>query len=133
MNKDIVRNIPPSPGVYLFKDKNQDVIYVGKAKNLRRRVTTYFTQTKKLTADKQIMVTIEKTTDSFTLVYYLKVIGDKLKRLDLKDDNLIVSNKDPKGFTAAETKYVKYLFEKSYKLSLEDIKTIEANKKQYKV
>ncbi len=82
--------------------------------------------------DKQIIVTIEKTLDSFTLVYYLKIIGDKLKRLDFKDEQLVVTNKDPKGFTAAETKYIKFLFEKSYKLSLEDIKYIEKTKKQYK-
>ncbi|MEA3553554.1 MAG: hypothetical protein U9R39_04005 [Campylobacterota bacterium] len=81
--------------------------------------------------DKQIIVTIEKNTDSFTLVYYLKIIGDKLKRLDFKEDLLSISNKDPKGFTAAETKYIKFLFEKSYKLSLEDIKYIEKSKKQY--
>jgi len=82
--------------------------------------------------DKQIIVTIEKTADSFNLVYYLKIIGDKLKRLDFKGDILSISNKDPKGFTAAETKYVKFLFEKSYKLSLDDIKYIEKTKKLYK-
>jgi len=75
--------------------------------------------------DDQIIVTIEKTKESFALVYYLKIIGDKLKRLEINDDNLVVSNKDPKGFTAAETKFMKYIFKKSYKLSLEDIKTIE--------
>ncbi|MEA3499333.1 MAG: hypothetical protein U9R16_09770 [Campylobacterota bacterium] len=75
--------------------------------------------------DKQIIVTIERSTDSFVFVYYLKIIGDKLKRLDFKDNQLAVSNKDHKGFTAAETKYVKFLFEKSYKLTLEDIIHIE--------
>ncbi len=82
--------------------------------------------------DKQILVTIEKIADSFTLVYYLKIIGDKLKRLDFKENQLVITNKDPKGFTSAETKYIKFLFEKSYKLSLEDIKYIEKSKKQYK-
>ena len=82
--------------------------------------------------DDQIIVTIEKTIDSFTLVYYLKIIGDKLKRLDFKDNTLAISNKDPKGFTAAETKYMKFIFEKSYKLSLEDIKNIEKSKEQFK-
>ncbi|MFA4905760.1 MAG: excinuclease ABC subunit UvrC [Candidatus Margulisiibacteriota bacterium] len=33
---------PDLPGVYLFKDKNGKVIYVGKAKSLRRRVASYF-------------------------------------------------------------------------------------------
>jgi len=78
--------------------------------------------------NEQVVVTIEKGVDGFTLVYYLKIIGDKLKRLDFKDDSLMVSNKDPKGFTSAEIKYVKFLFAKSYSLTLEDIKTIEHNK-----
>jgi len=34
--------LPPSPGVYLFKDEHQQVIYVGKAKSLRSRVRSYF-------------------------------------------------------------------------------------------
>jgi excinuclease ABC subunit C len=34
--------LPPSPGVYLFKDKAGVVVYVGKAKSLRSRVRSYF-------------------------------------------------------------------------------------------
>ncbi len=34
--------VPDNPGVYLFKNKNGEVIYVGKAKSLRRRVFSYF-------------------------------------------------------------------------------------------
>jgi excinuclease ABC subunit C len=36
------KNIPLDPGVYQFKDKSGTVIYVGKAKNLKNRVTSYF-------------------------------------------------------------------------------------------
>jgi len=35
-------NIPNEPGVYRFFDKNDRVLYVGKAKNLKNRLTTYF-------------------------------------------------------------------------------------------
>ncbi len=35
-------NLPSNPGIYQFKDKNSKVIYVGKAKNLRNRVRSYF-------------------------------------------------------------------------------------------
>jgi len=35
-------NLPSSPGIYQFKDKNGKIIYVGKAKNLRNRVRSYF-------------------------------------------------------------------------------------------
>ena len=37
-----VKDIPNSPGVYMMKNINGDVIYVGKAKNLKKRVSQYF-------------------------------------------------------------------------------------------
>lgn len=37
-----LNSLPQKPGVYLFKDKNGVVIYVGKAKSLRKRVASYF-------------------------------------------------------------------------------------------
>lgn len=37
------KNIPLNPGVYLMKNDKSKIIYVGKAKNLRNRVTSYFT------------------------------------------------------------------------------------------
>ena len=76
--------------------------------------------------DDQIIVTIDQTKEVFSLVYYLKIVGDKLKKLEVNDESLIVSNKDPKGFTASETKFMKYLFKNSYKLSLDNIKTIKS-------
>ena len=40
---DILNNLTKSPGVYKFLDDSNNVIYVGKAKNLRNRVRSYFT------------------------------------------------------------------------------------------
>src|SRR5215472_3780808 len=37
-----IRTIPAAPGVYLYKNAEDQVIYVGKAKNLRNRVSSYF-------------------------------------------------------------------------------------------
>lgn len=40
--KNKLENLPANPGVYQFFDKSQKIIYVGKAKNLRNRVRSYF-------------------------------------------------------------------------------------------
>lgn len=37
-------NLPENPGCYLFLDKSKKIIYIGKAKNLKKRVTSYFTK-----------------------------------------------------------------------------------------
>ncbi|QNO14439.1 excinuclease ABC subunit UvrC [Alkalicella caledoniensis] len=44
---ELLKELPSSPGVYIMKDKYQDVIYVGKAISLKNRVRSYFQQTEK--------------------------------------------------------------------------------------
>jgi len=40
--REQLERVPPKPGVYLFRDAGDDVLYVGKAKSLRSRVRSYF-------------------------------------------------------------------------------------------
>ena len=39
-------NLPDKPGCYLYKNKDGQIIYIGKAKILKKRVASYFTKTK---------------------------------------------------------------------------------------
>ena len=41
---DSMREFPQKPGAYLFKDKSGKIIYIGKAKNLSKRISCYFSQ-----------------------------------------------------------------------------------------
>ena len=42
--KNIISNMPEGPGSYQYYDEHGEIIYVGKAKNLKRRVSSYFTK-----------------------------------------------------------------------------------------
>ncbi len=54
--KDILRSLPHSPGIYQFFNASGKIIYVGKSKNLKSRVSSYFSGTQKLNFAKKQMV-----------------------------------------------------------------------------
>ena len=54
--KDLANKLPLQPGVYLMKDKSGTVIYVGKAKKLRNRVSQYFHDTASHSHKTRLMV-----------------------------------------------------------------------------
>lgn len=54
--KDKALSLPYAPGVYIMRDKTDKVIYVGKAKKLKNRVTQYFQDTASHTPKTRLMV-----------------------------------------------------------------------------
>lgn len=54
--KEKTKQLPSSPGVYLMKDSLNTIIYVGKSKNLKSRVQTYFQNSRNHTAKVEKMV-----------------------------------------------------------------------------
>lgn len=54
--KQKASSLPMSPGVYIMRDKSNQVIYVGKAKKLRNRVSQYFVDTVSHTVKTRMMI-----------------------------------------------------------------------------
>jgi excinuclease ABC subunit C len=70
-------SIPTSPGVYRFRDEHRRVIYVGKAVNLRSRLTSYFQDLSALHARTQTMVTTAASVE-------WTVVGTEVEALQLE-------------------------------------------------
>lgn len=66
--KEKVRRLPHKPGVYLMKDRLGQTIYVGKAKDLKKRVSTYFQASRKL------MIAQPKVRAMLDLIYDFEIL-----------------------------------------------------------
>ena len=58
---NILKILPDSPGVYRYYDNKEKIIYVGKAKNLKNRVRSYFNSKK--SSDNKTRVLVSKIAD----------------------------------------------------------------------
>lgn len=52
-----IASIPTNPGIYQFKNANNKIIYIGKAKNLRNRVRSYFKKGRLVDAKTKVLIT----------------------------------------------------------------------------
>src|SRR5260370_36703104 len=82
-----IRSIPTSPGVYLYKNAQGEVIYVGKAKSLRHRISSYFHEGR--VADAKTGTLVREAVD----VDYIVVANNK-KALAL--ENHLIKQKQPR-------------------------------------
>ena len=64
---DFIQSIPKNPGVYLFRNKDSRVIYIGKAKDLRNRLSQYRGTTRKKTHRKMRLIIKEASSVEFKI------------------------------------------------------------------
>lgn len=96
--REIVARLPETPGVYFMKDAQGRVLYIGKAKNLRARVGTYFQDTP---ADPRLRVMVARTQDVEVLQAPSEVDALLLEARLIKDIQPRYNEKlkDDKSFT----------------------------------
>ncbi|HQM16163.1 MAG TPA: GIY-YIG nuclease family protein, partial [Candidatus Woesebacteria bacterium] len=92
-----VPTLPKEPGVYWFSDNQQNILYVGKAKNLKNRVSSY-QRLNQLSSLKQKMVQIAEKIQYQTLASEIEalLIEAELIRLHQPEYNILL--KDDKTY-----------------------------------
>jgi len=90
--------IPESPGVYRFRDPAGRVIYVGKAKNLRNRLNSYFADTWSLHARTQQMVTTAASVDWVTVGTEVEALQLEFSWIKEFDPRFNVKYRDDKSY-----------------------------------
>src|SRR6476619_2049917 len=90
--------IPDAPGVYRFRDPAGRVIYVGKAKNLRNRLNSYFADTWSLHARTQQMVTTAAAVDWVTVSSEVEALQLEYSWIKEFDPRFNVKYRDDKSY-----------------------------------
>jgi excinuclease ABC subunit C len=80
-----IEKLPSNPGVYLFKDEKGIILYVGKAGNIKHRVSSYFQRPAE--KDSKTLAMLEKVADIDTIV------TDTEKEALILEDNLVKTNR----------------------------------------
>ena len=116
--KQLISMLPDNPGVYQYFDKEDKLLYIGKAKNLKKRVTSYFTKTlqsaKTARMVKQIAdikyIVVESEYDALLLENSLIKNHQPKYNVNLKDDKTfpwIVIKNEPFPRVFYTRKYIK--------------------------
>jgi excinuclease ABC subunit C len=95
LSSDFLKSVPGKPGVYLMRDRKGQILYVGKAKNLRKRVSSYQRQNKTVSPKTSLLLrriaavdTILTKTEKEAFILESSLIKKYRPRfnIELKDD-----------------------------------------------
>jgi len=88
-----IKNLPNSAGVYKYFDENNRILYIGKAKNLKNRVRSYFKFTPEFTPNPSLSLRILKMLNEATRFEYI-IVESEEEALIL--ENLLIKELNPK-------------------------------------
>ena len=92
-----VKNISNNPGVYFFKDKSDKIIYIGKAKNLKKRVSSYFNKSNK-ESKSRVMLSKAITIETIILKNEVDALLFESNMIKMHKPKYNISMKDDKTF-----------------------------------
>ena len=98
--KNKISNLPNEPGIYKYFDNEHNILYIGKAKNIKKRVSSYFT---KALTDNKTRVLVNQITD----VEFI-VVNSEADAL-LLENNLIKENKPKYNILLKDDKTFPYI------------------------
>ncbi len=101
MLKLVRSEIPTSPGVYIYKNSRDEIIYVGKAKNLRNRVMSYFTSKHESSPKTQYLVQ--------NIASYETILVDSEVEALLLENKLIKKHKPKYNINLKDSKTYAYI------------------------
>jgi len=91
--KQTIKQLPPSAGIYQYFDKDGNLLYIGKAKNLSNRVKSYFNFTPALKPTSQLSLRITKMINQVESLNYI-VVNSEHDALIL--ENSLIKQLNPK-------------------------------------
>lgn len=101
MLKPNIKSFPKNPGVYIFKNQKNDIIYIGKAKNLRNRISQYFYQKHEKSPKTQFLV------KNISNIDYI-IVNNEVESL-LLENKLIKKHKPKYNINLKDSKTYPYI------------------------
>ncbi len=98
---DKLKNLPENPGVYIMRDENNEIIYVGKAINLKNRVKQYFQSSKN--QHPKVAAMVERITD------FEYIITDSELEALILECNLIKKHRPKYNILLKDDKHYPYI------------------------
>ncbi|MDO5725186.1 MAG: excinuclease ABC subunit UvrC [Tissierellia bacterium] len=121
-----LKKVPDQPGVYIMKDEYDRIIYVGKAKSLKKRLRQYFTESTKKSAKVRLMV------ENIKEFEYI-IVHNEIESLIL-ENNLIKGNEPKYNILLKDDKqypYIKITLNEKYPRVLKVRKVLKDGAKYY--